>query len=56
MASTYIEKVRIQFCWGKLREREQLGDIVVDGKIIDLAQDRDRCWALVGVVMNPWVP
>jgi S-ribosylhomocysteine lyase LuxS involved in autoinducer biosynthesis len=23
---------------------------------IKLAQDRDRCWALVNVVMNLWVP
>jgi len=23
---------------------------------IKLAQDRDRCWALVNVVMNHWVP
>jgi len=23
---------------------------------IDLAQDRDRWWALVNVVMNLWVP
>ena len=23
---------------------------------IDLAQDRDRCWALENVVMNLWVP
>jgi hypothetical protein len=23
---------------------------------IDLAQDRDRWWALVNVVMNIWVP
>jgi len=52
MASAYIrywrEKVRI-FCWGKPREKEQLGDLGVDGKIIDLAQDRDRWWALVRV-------
>jgi hypothetical protein len=23
---------------------------------IDLAQKRDRCWALVNAVMNLWVP
>ena len=24
--------------------------------LIDLAQDRDRSWALVNAVMNLWVP
>jgi hypothetical protein len=50
------EKKYIYFCWEKLRERRQLGDLVVNGKIIDLAQDRDRWWALFGVVMNLRVP
>ena len=37
---------------GKLKEREQLGDLVVDEKIIDLGQDRERWWALVCVLMK----
>jgi hypothetical protein len=51
-----------------IRERDRLGDTGIDGKIIvrwifmevecrgmdwiELAQDRDRCWALMNVVMN----
>ena len=61
-----------RFWWGNLRERDHLGDLGVDGRIIlgqifrkldvggmdwiELAQDRDRWRALVNVVMNLWVP
>jgi len=54
-----------------LRERGLLEDLVVNGRIIlrsifrkwdgdmvwiDLAQDRDRWWALVNAVMNLQIP
>jgi hypothetical protein len=55
-------------CWcGNLRKRDHLKDPGIDGRIIlrwvlgsgiggmesiALAQDRDRCWALVDAVMN----
>jgi len=57
--------------WGNLRERAHWGDPGVDGRIIlrwnskkwdwdmdwiELAQDRDRWWALVNAVMNIRVP
>jgi len=61
-----------EFWWGNLKERDHLGDPGIDGGIIlrwifrkwdvggmgwiELAQDRDRWWALVNVVMNLWVP
>jgi hypothetical protein len=55
--STYWrDKVRIYFCWGNVREIEQLGEPGVDGKVIDLAQDSDRWWALVSMVMKLRVP
>jgi hypothetical protein len=60
------------FGWENLREREHLGNPGVDGRIIlrwifmkwdvgcmdwiELAQDRDRCRALVNSVINFWVP
>jgi hypothetical protein len=56
----------------RLKERDHLGDSGVDGRIvlrwifrkwdvggvdwIELAQNRDRWWALVTAVMNLWVP
>jgi hypothetical protein len=54
------------FWWGNLRVRDHLGDPGVEGMIIlgwifrkwdvtvwiDLAQERDRWWALVNAVMN----
>jgi hypothetical protein len=53
-----------------MKERDNLGDPGIDGRIIlrwifrkwvyglwiDLAQDRDRWWALVNAVMNLQVP
>jgi len=60
------------FWWGNLRERGHLKDSGVDGGIIlrwifrkwdvggmdwiELAQDRDRWWAVVNAVMNLRVP
>jgi hypothetical protein len=60
------------FWWGDLRERNHLEDLGVDGRIIirwifskrgcgsidwiDLAQYRNRWWALVKAVLNHWVP
>ena len=60
------------FWWGNVRERDQLGDPGVDGRIIliwifrkwdvgamdwfELAQGRDRWRALVNTVMNLRVP
>ena len=57
--------MRIGFWCGSLREREHLKDPGVDGRMIlrwifkmweELAQDRDRCGALVSAVMNLRVP
>jgi hypothetical protein len=60
-----------RFWWGNLRERDHLGDPGIDGSIIlrwifikwdgvmdwiELAQDRDRWWALVNGVINFRVP
>jgi len=60
------------FWWGNLRERDHLGrprlrwkdnikmdlqEVGCDGMDwIELAQDRDRWWALENEVMNLWVP
>ena len=60
------------FWWGNLRERDHLGDPGFNGKVvlrwifwkrdvvcmdwIKLAQDGDRCLALVNAVMNFRVP
>jgi hypothetical protein len=59
------------FLWGDLRERDYFEELGVDWKIIlkwivrkwdrgmdwiDLAQDRDRCRALVNAVMDLRVP
>ena len=57
-----------EFWWGNLRERDHLVDPGVDGRIIlrrifrkwdvegmdwiEMAQDRDRWWAVVNAVMN----
>ena len=55
------------FWWGNLSEGDHLGDPGIDGRIIfrwifrkgdggmdwiDLAQDRDRWWALVNAIMK----
>ena len=57
------------FCWGNLRERDNIEDPGVDGRIIlrwifrkwdvwarTLAQDRDRWRVLINFVMNLRVP
>jgi len=65
---TYGEReVHTRFRWGKLRERDHLEDLEVDGRIIlrwnfrkwdggtdwiDRAKERDRWRALVRAVMN----
>ena len=65
------EKCIQGFGGGNLRERGHLEDLGVYGRVIlkwifekwdegmdwiDLAQNRDRWWALVNAVMNLWVP
>jgi hypothetical protein len=62
-------EVRTGWWWGDLLERDHLEDLGVDGRKtnlqevgwggmdwIDVAQDRDRCRALVNAVMNLRVP
>ena len=65
-------EVCTRFWWGNLRERVHWRDQEVDGRIIikmdlqeverccgdwmGLAQDRDRWWVLVTVVMSLWIP
>jgi len=66
------EEVCTGFWWGNLRERNQWGDLNVDGRIIlrwifrklegvvgtgmELAQDRERWRALPSTVLNFLVP
>ena len=69
--STNEGEVHIGFCWGKLRERNNLEYLDMDGRIIlnsnsrksvwdmdctDLAQDRDRCNAPVKAAMDLPIP
>jgi hypothetical protein len=64
-------EVYIGFWWKDLKERDRLENLHLEERIIlklifrmwdrgmeriDLAQDRDRLWALVNVVMNLRVP
>jgi len=65
-------EVHTGFWWGDLRERDHLEDLSVDGRVIlkwifkkwdeesmdwiDLAEDRDRCLALVNAVLKLPVP
>ena len=60
------------FWWGKLRERDHLEDLVVDGRIIfqwifkeqdwegvdwiDVAQDKDSWWAVLNEEFKFQVP
>jgi hypothetical protein len=63
--------VHTEFWWENLSERDQVKEPGVDGRIIlrwvyrkwiggmdwiDLAQDRDRLWALVNTVIDLRVP
>jgi len=68
--STSEGEVHIGFCFGNRRERNDLEDLVMDGRIlnsnsrksvwnmdwIDLAQDRDRWNAVVKAAMDLSVP
>ena len=61
-------EVHTGFWWGILREKDHLEDTGIDGRIIlrwvwgggmgwnQLAQDRDKWWAILNVVMNLRVP
>ena len=59
--------MHLGYLWSYLRDRDHLQGQCVDGRIIlngfsrcgkgtDLAQDRDRWWAVVRAVMNHRVP
>jgi len=67
MCSTNKEEVHIGFCWGNLRERNDLDVLGIDGRVIlnlnsrklvwdkdciDLAQDSDRWNAVVKAAMD----
>jgi len=69
--STNEKEVHIGFCWGNLRERNDLEDLGMDGRIIlisnsikcvwdmewiDLAKDRDSWNAVVKAAMYLSVP
>jgi hypothetical protein len=69
--STNAGKVHIGFCWGNPRERNDLEDLGMDGRIrlnsnsrksvwdmdcIDLAQDRNKWNVLVKAAMDLPVP
>ena len=71
ICSTYGGEVYAGFWWGNLSKRDHLEDPGVDGRVIlrcifrkgdggmdwiDLAQDRDRWWAVVNAVVNLRVP
>jgi hypothetical protein len=62
--------VQAAFLWGIVKERTTWTTLGVDGSVIlkwiikkwdggawslDLAEDRDKWWALVNAVMNLWV-
>jgi hypothetical protein len=67
VARTGRKEAYVRFWWGNRRERDQQGDLGIDRRIIlgwifrkwnggmdwiELAQDRDRWWALVNAVIN----
>jgi hypothetical protein len=70
--SAYGGEVYTGIWWGNLKERDHLGNLDVEGRIIlrrmfrnwdvgawtgiELAQDIDRWRALVNEVINLWVP